>query len=432
MNKNNQALSFVDWLWVLVFSMAMLDVVISYFAKSMGLSIFLRPWWLITPLFLIALTFSLNTVLQIRSWLLISFIGLIIFLAIGALVIDTPSQYLQIRGLNKVGLLDLISTSAAFIIGAVISIRHKNNGQFISDLFLIICLLHAIVCLIALLKIYPYFFPVIDKPYWKGGIPISRPEITTDQTRQILYLIPALCTIFISSSKTKLILSLFVAVSVLYIIAKVQSRWSIVIFTFFLFLSLYFGFRNKKQSILTLFLVFIAACILVIYKIDAFINIASNLIWRFGELGSSYGGRLIAIQYLFEKLGDVSYWIPQGYAEFFKKYNGAPHSFPTMIYLNGGLMALIFYIILVVSPLFILFKRIIRKTANAMDLIAFYCGSFAFMLLMTQPVITHEIFWLISGVVVGAVSVKASTNNFSSIGKSRTKNRSKSVVCKIP
>ena len=75
-----------------------------------------------------------------------------------------------------------------------------------------------------------------------------------------------------------------------------------------------------------------------------------------------------------------------------------------MVYLNAGLLGLICYLILIIVPLSILFKKIVKRTANEYERIGFFCGSFTFLLSLTQPVINHEIFWLMAGLTAGALS----------------------------
>lgn len=419
-------LSILDWLWACVFTLAFTDVVISYFGQSINLP---RPWILIIILFSIASFFSFKDFAKIKPWILIASLLLLLSLLIGTVTIDIPASIWlsNNEGLTKVKAADIVTMSAAFFIGLIWTLRQNNNAYIAADILLFVTAGHALISIIALLKLYPSIFPIIDMPYFKNGIMISRPEITTDQTRQSLYLFACLCVVFIRKSYIRLIISLAVSLMVIYIILKVQSRWSAILFAIYILLAYLLSLRYKTQTKSTIILLVLIGVILTVTNLNDIIALAQDIIWRFGEVDSGYGGRLISILYLFDKLADPSYWLPQGYANFYNKYKQAPHSFPTMIYLNAGLVGLICYFIVAVVPIIILFQKVLNNTATGIHKICFFMSSYAFLLLMTQPVITHEIFWLITGLAAGAVSRKEKESD-----QSRPKNRSQRVIEEVP
>lgn len=406
---NNAAanLSLMDWLWSILLSLAFTDVMIRYFGDSLSISILRQPWIVITALLAPVLLINIEQIAKLKKWTLLAFTGLLISLLIGYFTIEKPSQ-LILNSKTPFQILpsDLLKMIVAFFIGALWISRPNINGKFTSDLFLLISLIHTLVCLIAVLKISPSLFPVVDKPYFRDGRLISRPEITTDQTRQALYLFMNLCVIFTQRSNIKRLIAVIVSVGIVFIISKVQSRWSSLLFAVFFILSFLMAIQYKKISFATLLTWAFVGVAIIFWKSDSILVYLEDLIWRFKQVDSSYGGRLISIVYLSEKIIDPNFWIPHGFNEFFKIHGAAPHSFPTMVYLNGGLLGLFCYISLTYIPLYILLKKVIKRKATEIEQIAFFCGSFAVLLSITQPVIHHEIFWLIQGLVIGSYNRK--------------------------
>jgi len=385
--------------------MALTDVVISYLGKSLHLPLLTHPWQLIIVPFTVVIFFSLQDVLKIKIWILGCFFGLIISLLIGYFTIHNPAAIMMN---NKVAFkilpTDLITMTTAFLIGSIWILRTNISSKLITDHFLALSAFHALICLLALLKISPSIFPLIDAVYYNNGVPVSRPEITTDQTRQALYLLVSLCVVFTQKSLSRNIISLAILLITIFIITKVQSRMSTIVVSLFTIIAYLMAIRFKVISMKMLFAGLSLVVLVILWKIGAIINFLANLIWRFQQVDDSYGGRAGSIMYLFEKLAEPSYWIPTSYNEFFQQHGAAPHSFHTMVYLNAGLLGLICYLILIIVPLSILFKKILKRTATDYERIGFFCGSFTFLLSLTQPVINHEIFWLMAGLTAGALS----------------------------
>ena len=418
-------LPLIDWLWTCVFILAFSDVVITYFGKSIALP---RPWVLIIIIFFIASVFSLKDFAKIKVWILVSAALFFISLILGAMTIELPTDLLSnSEGLTTIKASDVITLSAAFFIGAVWSLRQHENAYLATDVILAVTAIHSAIVIIALFKLYPSLFPINDMSYFKNGVMISRPEITTDQTRQALYLFACLCVVFIRKSHVRLIVSIAVSLAIIYIVLQVQSRWSAILFSLYILFAYLLAIYYKTQEKSTVILLISIGSFLSVLYISDIASLAQNIIWRFGQAGAGYGGRLISILYMFEKLADPSYWLPQGYASFYYKYKQAPHSFPTMIYLNAGLVGLICYFIVAVVPIIILFQKVLNKTATGIHKICFFMSSYAFLLLMTQPVITHEIFWLITGLAAGAVSREEKECD-----QSRPKDRSQCVINEVP
>lgn len=390
-------------LWTCLITMVLADSLIGYFGRAIGNSLLSRPWVLIAIPFFFALIMNAKTIFRIKLSMLIVFGGLIASLLIGTETVVIP-VIMQNAALYKVNVSDLFTISAAFVIGAMWAIRQPADGRYFADLLLVIATFHTFICVLALARVNPGLFPIIDSPYWRDGTVISRPEITTDQTRQVLYLFICLAVVFTQKSFMRTAVALTVSIAIMFIIAKVQSRWSMVTFPAFFVFALLMGLRYRLVSFKLLFCLFLLALVASIYYMGTIDTILGNVLWRFSKVDSSYGGRFTAITYLFEKVGDPDFWIPQGYSDYFELHGGSPHSFPTMIYLSGGILGLACYSYLIIVPLVILFRRVLNGSADGVQRISFFCASFAFMLLLTQPVITHEIFWALAGFAVGAIS----------------------------
>jgi O-antigen ligase len=349
--------------------------------------------------------------LKLKPWLLFTFSGLLLSLMVGLLSIPSSQHGTIGTGVPLHTLpAELITMAVAFMIGSTYVLRGNSNPVLLADLLLALSLIHTSVCLIAVLNLYPTLFPIIDSAYYKDGNAVSRPEITTDQTRQVIYLFVCLCVMFTRRSTFRLALAALTSLGIAIVLAKVQSRWGSIIFLLAIVIALLMGLYYGKTSKTTAIFGLLILLIIGIWKSELIASTFSDLTWRFQQIDSNYGGRSSSILYLFEKLFDPAFWIPRGYSEFYNLYGAAPHSFPTMIYLNAGLFGLLCYAALTLVPLFQLLGLVLARKATAFERIGFFCGSIVFLLLMTQPVITHEIFWLYAGLVAGILSKRATHN----------------------
>lgn len=407
-----------DWLWGLLLVAGLLDVVIGYFGRALDIPLLVRPWILIVVPFGLIVTLDIKSLLKLKSWAIASFAGFLLSLLVGVLTITT-GPHIHTDALWTMGPFDLISITVAFLIGAIFTVRQPPDAEQYADLLLVVAALHAVVCIVALLHLAPDWFPLIDSPYWRDGKPVSRPEITTDQTRQVLYLFFCLAVVFTRNSVPRLLAALLVALAIVFITFKVQSRLTTILFPAQAAAAFLIAVWYRKQSPVFLIVLGVIGLGLCLPFADTILGFAQDVMWRFTQLDGSYGGRARAISYLADKILDPYFWIPQGTRDFYSQFGGAPHSFPTMVYLSGGLLGLVFYAGVVVVPLAILFKRVVLRTADGVDRIAFFCTSYAFVLLMTQPVINHEIFWIFAGMAVGALGDRRAVPRAHNATKSR-------------
>jgi hypothetical protein len=383
-------------------AIALEDALLGYLGRAVGLSVLARPWLLLAVLSVPVVLLSLNDLRRIRPLYMILFAAMVVGLLLGLLAIEVPRSF-RPEGLYTFDLSDIVAMTVAFAIGVIGVVKQDDDGVFLADLLLVLAVIHLVVCLLALWRINPALFPIVDSPYWRGGRAISRPEITTDQTRQVLYLIPGLCVLFVNGTVLRTIAAILVAAGMTYVTFKVQSRGGVALLAVVIPLAIVIGLRYRVQRPKVAILLLLAGLALVLSQVDLILQFAADVLWRIDQLDSSYGGRLASITYLFEKVVEPAFWLPHGYGDFYSRYGGAPHSFPTMFYLMGGVLSLCAYLLLVGMPLWLLAKRVSQRHGTGLQRICFFLGLTAFALELTQPVITHGIFWVIAGATVGAL-----------------------------
>lgn len=397
--------SFGWWAITIVFVLAMHDVLVGYLARSFGVAWLARPWLVLSLVLVPLLLLNLRELVRAPRWALLAMAGLIAGLTVGVFSIQIPGSLVP-QGLAKMSLSDIVAMSLAFALGVIWVGRQGADAKWPADVLLGASIVHAAVCLAALSGAAPDAFPIIDSPYWRDGRWVSRPEITTDQTRQVLYFIPALAVVFIRSGVVRLTLALLTAVVAAYVVFQVQSRGGLLIMALFVPMACALGVRYRVQRPMLTAVVAVVLAIGVLTQVDRIAAAAADTLWRFDQLDQGYGGRLVSIAYLFEKVVDPGFWVPRGYSEFLAAYGNAPHSFPTMVFLMGGILSLITYVPLVVLPLWVLGRRVIRRGASGVERLAFFLGSVSLAVQLTQPVIAHEFFWLMLGVTIGALGVR--------------------------
>jgi len=389
-------------LWLALGSLTLFDSLISYLSGSLGAPSLSQPWILITGGACVLCLLDSKVLLKIPADLGLAALGLVSALAIGAVTIDYP----EIAGLTGIRPRDLASISIAYLVGFCLLYHHFQNPNPLASMLLVIGSCYAIVCALAVFEVNPGLFPMIDKEYYRNGIPVSRPEITTDQTRQVLYLFVAGAVLLVSPSLVKKLLWVACSLITAIVLTRVQSRWGSLVFGFSTLILIFMSLRLQtlsRKAILALLLLTGAGGLVYSQQL---LDQASDLIWRFSAIDSSYGGRLVAIDYLLIKLADPTYWIPTGYKDFFSTYGAAPHSFPTMIYLSGGIVGFVCFLRVLIWPTVRLGIYFLRgKTQNREAVyLAFYLSSASILMQLTQPVITLEIFWFFGGLAAGATS----------------------------
>ncbi len=253
----------------------------------------------------------------------------------------------------------------AYLIGYA-AFRGTNKHESFGNLFFIVGFLYTIVGILALLKVCPILFPVIDS-YWSNkGTIVGRPEVMTDQNFQIIYLIP----VILALQNCKTIYSSLIAATIccgaLFFLIRLQTRSGVLIFLMMILILLFILLRYSelgRRKILALVGVGLIGCILFAGSI---IGISSNLIARFTDSKnhSTAYGRIYSSIYAFEHLFEFEYWIPHGNKDFQKFHGDVPHSNIAAMYMDGGIPALMMWFLVFLMPVIRLNILFIRRKVD--------------------------------------------------------------------
>ena len=195
------------------------------------------------------------------------------------------------------------------------------------------------------------------------------------------------------------------AIGTIYILSKLQTRSGIIVYGTVLLMTLIapvwkpeLGWKKTIAIPILGGVVAIAAWPLIEHQ-------AAALIYRFhDDTLASGNGRVGGTLYVFQHIFDPYWWIPRGPEEFIKLFGGLPHSNLTGIYLDGGLLGLLAWAMLVLRPVaqmtFLFFKRHL-DSAGVMVLIA---ASAVVLLQLTLYNTTMDQVWLWAGAVAGGLS----------------------------
>ena len=297
--------------------------------------------------------------------------------------------------------LEVPSAASALLAGYVYS-RWNDNPKLTANIFLLVGLLYGFVCTAALLKVSPHYFPMIIKLWAFNGTLIERPEITTDQNFQIFYFLPAVLAV-VSATKIKdYILWGLATILGLYVISALQTRSGLLVLISAAMLSIISPLFIKKTSKKKIIILFSVISVTTLLSLPIIIKYAHNIIIRFTETDYSTGlGRLHGFTFLFEKIYNPLWWIPQGNSYYKELTGNIPHSNLTAIYLDGGLISLVFWFLLSLYPLYKLGVFFIKKKLNQSEAMIFI-GSISMLILqLSLNVPLMDIIWLWSGLTLG-------------------------------
>lgn len=333
-------------------------------------------------------------VVRLRDRWVLCMLGMILALLMGvALAPDISTQRLyQIAGVI-----------VYFLCGYIFS-RWTRDHKVVQDTFLVIGTLYVSVCVVALLKIWPVWFPVIEALWAKGVVIETRPEIMTDQNFQIFYLIPVAVGLLMPLSFRKAIFFGILTLGSLYTLAQLQTRSGALVFGFCLTIGLFATIRNKDMGQTKAIVAPMLGIIAALAALPIIIKAADLLIYRFTDHGYRTAmGRIESITFLIEKIIDPTWWLPRGNEEFVATHGNIPHSNITAYYLEGGLFGLIFWLLLVVIPALYLLTKMVKGGLDAVSA-SITCGVVSVLLLqMTLNVPAHSQVWLWAGAGIGVI-----------------------------
>lgn len=374
------------------FMTTVLDALMSYFLASMGWS-FRVGLITLAALVVVGLATGLRA-FRIRDVWVFSLVALCIVLLWGVALIDD---------LGTERIFKLAGIPIYFMAGYVFC-RWVKNPAVTQSVFLVVGALYVVTCIIALMRIWPAAFPVVDAYVLRDGGLVLRPEIMTDQNFQVLYLVPVALGLIMATNRITGIVFGLLVIGAAYVLAQVGSRSGILVFGGLLLIGLIACIPNPSLGRRKALGIPILGVLLIFLFLPVLIEKASLLLFRFSDTGVDGAlGRLRSTTYLFEKILQPSWWVPRGVEEFQKMHGDLPHSTMTASFLDGGLPGLILWCLLILRPAILLGRKIIR---GGMDSVAaaVACGGIAVLVLQfSLYAITVSQVWVWSGCVIGVL-----------------------------
>ncbi len=373
------------------FLIILTDALLNYFLQTFYTSL---PILAIIPVFLVCHIISNPTKIHTIDNNYLVFMGIGFFgYVIGIVTIDDVP-------LNR--FLQIISAFSAWFVGYLWFVNKKIVNW--NSVLFVTCI-HSAVCIIALLKISPNYFPTEDILWSRGGILEIRPSVTTDQNIQIFYFLPIIGLILFYKTYKQFMIALVGLCMSAYTISSLQSRSGILILLGCLFVGLLLhlfctnGKRARAIFLLSTFVFILIA--VIIYRYDMIFLITA----RFTEHGFKTGfGRLHGLLYFFEKVWNIWWWIPRGSFDYIRITGNIPHSNITAQLLQGGIFAVVAWLALIVYPLFkiIHYQFLYKLDDSTAIVIIIAIGSLIGQLSLHVPL--SDIIWLYGGLTAGAMN----------------------------
>lgn len=331
-----------------------------------------------------------------------------------------PPRYISIAlGLSLVGFLigmvsmdevtihrfsEIINSLSVFFVGYY-CFRWWSDEATYARLFLLVGGAYVIVCLLALLKVAPSVFPIINAIWSFEGRLEYRPEVMTDQNFQIFYLFPIVLVLALPYRFFRFGVAFLGTFGAVYVLAMLQTRSGFLILMVSILLCILAPIWTAHLGRQKTFILPILVFLIVVANLDWILNVGELLITRFTRTGMDTGyGRVLSTLYLFEHLLDPSWWIPRGYEEFKTLYRGTvPHSNITAMFLEGGIFGLYMWIVVFLLPLMSLMRMFFRRQLDPLATIVLLAGinSMAVQLSLNVPFFKQP--WLWAGAVVGTL-----------------------------
>lgn len=294
---------------------------------------------------------------------------------------------------------------AAFLVGHAAG-RSIDCAETLARLFVMVCGAYALVCVVALLKLVPEVLPIINAMGYRDGELILRPEVTIDQNFQIFYLFPIALLFFLPTHWIRTPVIALVTLAAAFVLVRLYTRSGVILLISALAFSWitplvypHYG-RNK------LWLLPLICAPLAIWQADWIIGVTTEIVFRFTDSDSyrTFYGRVYSAQYLFERVLDADFWIPQGNAEFLRLTGSIPHFNPTALYLEAGLLGLLAWVVLVAWPLARLSWLYVIRGLNSSAIIFLGGGAIVFGAQLSLNAPLYEQVWLWAGAVVGTLN----------------------------
>jgi hypothetical protein len=201
------------------------------------------------------------------------------------------------------------------------------------------------------------------------------------------------------------VLTIIGLILALFVLAQIKTRSGFLVFLGTITLCLAAPLFTKQIGRKKVIVIPIGLCVLFVTIIPFILEHGAGLIDRFtNDEYFTLRGRINSFLYLFEKLVEPAYWVPQGNAEFFNVTGSLPHSNITAVYLEGGILGLYMWISIVLVPTSFLFYYFLRGRLTDYQTM-FVIGAIAsFVIQMSLNAPLHEHVWLWSGVACGTLN----------------------------
>jgi hypothetical protein len=155
-------------------------------------------------------------------------------------------------------------------------------------------------------------------------------------------------------------------------------------------------------------IVLIAALLAAVflYQLPTLISATTDIRLRMGsDQMTTFFGRVRSFTYLLEHLFNPAWWIPKGTGVFLDEYGSFPHSAPTAIYLQAGLLGLVGWTMLVMVPLLKGMRHVWSREGDTFTAMIIGGGFISWLGAMTLPASFFGQAWLWAGATAGAIAV---------------------------
>lgn len=380
---------------LLGFSWVAMDSMMTYFARTVA-GVFFPVSIVLPPLiFAFILKWGPRSVLPPKAavvWLMLS-----LPFFVGGMVMRGTTDILLIGA--------PLLAECAFVVG-YFAIRWADSADRYGNVFLAISGAYVAVCIVALLRLDPKVFPLIDAVWSNQGVLEPRPEVMTDQNFQIFYLLSAVAVLTLPYRFWRFAAAAGVAAGSYYVLARLQSRSGMLVYLALLVVVWVAPLWTRslgRQKMLVLPLLMLAVAI---WKWHAILNISALLLARFHNTGAveSAQMRLQSITYLFPHLLDPWWWLPRGNEAFMQHHHGViPHSNATAMLLQGGIVGFVSWVALFIFPLVSLARLFVRRWLDNLETMILIVGTASMVVQLSLNVPFFKQPWLWAGAVLGAL-----------------------------
>jgi len=199
-------------------------------------------------------------------------------------------------------------------------------------------------------------------------------------------------------------MALFFTVCAFFVLAKLQTRSGILLIANIVFLSLLAPLRYSELGRKKILILPVVVFLLIIVSLDRFLDASQEITQRFSQQRyNTLYGRLYSAQYMFENLLNPEFWLPYGEGDFLKKTGNIPHFTPTAFYLQGGLLSIIAWVAIFMTPLFTLGKMFLKGKLDEIAIMFFIGAITSFVAQLSLNAPYFEQTWLWAGAAIGTI-----------------------------